>query len=41
MDGGAILVSCIALAEAVKYQVPSITSWLLVERIAGIVQFTL
>lgn len=38
---GAILVSYIALAEAAKYQVPSVTSWLLVEGIAGFVQFSL
>ncbi len=38
---GAILVSYIALAEAAKYQVPSIASWLLVEATAGFVQFTL
>ncbi len=38
---GAILVSYIALAEAAKYQVPSITSWILVEGTAGFAQFTL
>ena len=38
---GAILVSYIALAEAAKYQVPSIASWILVEGIAGFVQFSI
>ena len=38
---GAILVSYIALGEAAKYQVPSITSWLLVEGMVGLVQFSL
>jgi hypothetical protein len=39
--GGSILVTYIALAEAAKYQVPSVTSWLWVEGIAGFIQFTL
>jgi fructose-specific phosphotransferase system IIC component len=38
---GAFLVSYIALAEAGKYSVPSIPSWIAVEAGAGFVQFTL
>ena len=38
---GMVLVSYIALGEAAKYQVPSITSWLLMEGMAGFVQFSL
>lgn len=38
---GAFLVSYIALAEAGKYAVPSIASWIAVEAGAGLVQFTL
>ena len=38
---GTILVSYIALAEAAKYTVPSVVSWIAVEGIVGFVQFTL
>ena len=38
---GAFLVSYIALAEAAKYAVPSVSSWIGVELLAGAVQFTL
>jgi hypothetical protein len=38
---GAFLVSYIALAEAGKYSIPSIPSWLAVEAGVGAVQFTL
>src|SRR6266516_2146329 len=38
---GGILVSYEALAEAAKYSVPSVTSWIAVEVAAGFVQFTL
>lgn len=38
---GSILGSYIALAEAAKYPVPSIGSWLTVEIAAGFAQFTL
>jgi len=34
-------VSYEALAEAAKYSVPSVTSWIAVEVAAGFVQFTL
>lgn len=37
---GGILVSYIALAEAAKYSVPSVPSWVTVEAVAGFVQFT-
>jgi hypothetical protein len=37
---GSILVSYIALAEAAKYRVPAIGSWLAVEIVAGFAQFT-
>ena len=40
-QAGAILVSYIALAEAAKYTVPSVPSWIVVESVAGFVQFTL
>ncbi len=38
---GAFLVSYIALGEAAKYSVPAVVSWIGVETIAGIVQFTI
>ncbi|HEX9655787.1 MAG TPA: hypothetical protein VGB89_02585 [Bacteroidota bacterium] len=38
---GLILVSYIALVEPSKYDVPSVSSWITVEGIAGIVQFSL
>ena len=38
---GGILVSYIALAEAAKYAVPAIGSWMAVEATAGLAQFTL
>lgn len=38
---GGILVSYEALAEAAKYSVPSVASWIAVELAAGFVQFTL
>ena len=38
---GGILVSYEALAEAAKYSVPSVASWIAVEVAAGFVQFTL
>ena len=38
---GSMLVSYEALAEAAKYTVPSVTSWIAVEVAAGFVQFTL
>ena len=38
---GSILVSYEALAEAAKYTVPSVASWIAVELGAGFVQFTL
>lgn len=38
---GGILVSYEALAEAAKYTVPSVASWIAVEVVAGLVQFTL
>ena len=38
---GSILVSYEALAEAAKYNVPSVASWIAVEVAAGFVQFTL
>jgi len=38
---GSILVSYEALAEAAKYSVPSVASWIAVEPAAGCVQFTL
>ena len=38
---GALLVSYIAFAEAAKYNVPDITSWLVTEIGAGFVQFTI
>ncbi len=38
---GAYLASYIALAEAAKYSVPSITSWMTVELSASAIQFTL
>ncbi|WP_434111342.1 hypothetical protein [Methylocaldum sp. GT1TLB] len=38
---GSILVSYIALAEPAKYVVPSVPSWMAVEAVAGLVQFTL
>ena len=37
----AFFVSYQALVEPAKYQVPSITSWILVEGSVGVVQFTL
>ena len=39
--GGSILVSYIALAEAAKYTVPAISSWLFTEIVSGFVQFTI
>jgi hypothetical protein len=38
---GAFLVSYIALAEAGKYNVPSVASWIAVEALAGFTQYTL
>jgi len=38
---GSVLVSYIALAEAAKYNVPGISSWLITEIGAGFVQFTI
>jgi hypothetical protein len=38
---GAFLVSYIALAEAAKYNVPDVPSWIAVETGVGFVQFTL
>lgn len=38
---GLFLVSYIALAEAAKYAVPSVPSWIAVEVIVGFIQFTL
>lgn len=38
---GAFLVSYIALAEPAKYAVPDIGAWMLVEIVAGAVQYTL
>jgi len=38
---GAFFVSYIALVEPSKYQVPNITNWILVESIAGLIQFSL
>ncbi len=38
---GGILVSYEALAEAGKYSVPAVGSWIAVEVVAGLVQFTL
>lgn len=38
---GGILVSYEAFAEAAKYSVPSVASWIAVELAAGFVQFTL
>lgn len=38
---GAFLISYIALAEAAKYSVPSVPSWIAVEIAVGFVQFTL
>jgi hypothetical protein len=38
---GAFLVSYIGLAEAAKYAVPSIPSWIGVEFLSGSIQFTL
>src|SRR2546429_9798409 len=38
---GGILVSYEALAEAAKYSVPSVASWIAVEVAVGFVQFTL
>lgn len=38
---GAFLVSYIAFAEAGKYDVPSVLSWIAVEASAGFVQYTL
>ena len=38
---GAFLVSYIALAEPAKYAVPNIGTWMLVEVVAGAVQYTL
>lgn len=38
---GSVLVSYIALAEAAKYNVPDISSWLVTEIGAGFVQFTI
>ena len=37
---GGFLVSYIAFAEAAKYTVPSVTSWIGVEMASGFVQFT-
>lgn len=37
---GAFLMSYIALAEAAKYTLPSVASWIAVEAIAGFAQFT-
>lgn len=38
---GAFLISYIALAEAAKYSVPNVASWIAVEIAVGFVQFTL
>ena len=38
---GGFLVSYTALAEAAKYTVPEVTSWIAIEVAAGFVQFTL
>lgn len=38
---GSVLVSYEALAEAAKYQVPNVGTWVLVEALAGFAQFTL
>lgn len=38
---GAFLVSYIALAEAGKYSVPDVGSWIIVETIVGFAQFSL
>lgn len=38
---GAFLVSYIAFAEAAKYAVPSVASWIGVELLSGFLQFTL
>ncbi len=38
---GAFLISYIALAEAAKYSVPSVATWIAVEIAVGLVQFTL
>jgi len=38
---GAFLVSYIGLAEAAKYAVPSVASWIGVETLVGAVQFAL
>jgi hypothetical protein len=38
---GAFLVSYIALAEAAKYSVPNVLSWIAVEIVVGFFQFTL
>ncbi len=38
---GAFLVSYIGLAEAAKYAVPNVLSWIGVEFLAGTIQFTL
>src|SRR6266436_6149730 len=37
---GGVLVSYIALAEPAKYLVPDVASWITVESLAGLVQFT-
>src|SRR5712691_13299279 len=37
---GGVLVSYIALAEPAKYVVPDVASWIAVESLAGLVQFT-
>jgi hypothetical protein len=37
---GGALVSYIALAEPAKYPVPSVASWMTVELLAGLVQFS-
>lgn len=39
--GGSLIVSYIAFAEAAKYTIPSVSSWLLVEIPAGFIQFTI
>ena len=39
--GGSVLVSYIALAEAAKYTVPAVSSWLVTEIASGFVQFTI
>lgn len=37
---GGFLISYMAFAEAAKYTVPSVTSWIVIEIAAGFIQFT-